>query len=95
MKKGYWIGHLEIIDDSLHRFYIPQSTNAIDLFGGKFLVRGGFETQVEGKTRSRHIVIEFPSYQAALDCYRSDAYTAARTLRAESALADIVIVEGA
>ena len=44
--------------------------------------------------RERHVVIEFPSYQAALDCYNSPEYQAARTFRTEAGIATIVLVEG-
>jgi uncharacterized protein (DUF1330 family) len=39
-------------------------------------------------------VIEFPSYQAALDCYRSPAYQAAIRLREHVSTADLIIIEG-
>jgi uncharacterized protein (DUF1330 family) len=44
--------------------------------------------------RERHVVIQFPSYQAALDCYNSAEYQAARAYRAEAGVATIVLVEG-
>ncbi len=40
------------------------------------------------------MVIEFPSYQAAQDCYNSPEYKAAIALRAFASTADIVIAEG-
>jgi uncharacterized protein (DUF1330 family) len=40
------------------------------------------------------VVIEFPSYQAALDCYRSPEYAAAMALRFDAGIADILIIEG-
>ena len=45
-------------------------------FGGKFVVRGGKFECPEGQSRSRHVVIEFPDYAAALACYRSPEYQA-------------------
>ena len=38
--------------------------------------------------------MEFPSYDAALACYRSPEYQAAKALRKGSAEADIVALEG-
>jgi uncharacterized protein (DUF1330 family) len=39
-------------------------------------------------------VIEFPSYQAALDCWNSPEYMAALAIRAPVTTADIVVIEG-
>jgi uncharacterized protein (DUF1330 family) len=40
-------------------------------------------------------VIEFPSFQAAKDCYASDGYQAAIALREGAATLDIIIAQGA
>jgi len=63
-------------------------------FGGRFLVRGGTHEIVEGRVRSRTVVLEFPSYEAALACYRGPEYQAAKRLRDGKAEFDLVIVEG-
>jgi uncharacterized protein (DUF1330 family) len=49
---------------------------------------------VEGKARSRNVVVEFPSYQAALACYRSPENQKAKALRDGKAEFDLVVVEG-
>ena len=63
-------------------------------YGGRFLVRGGSFDDPEGRSRPRNVVIEFPSYQAALDCYRSPEYARAMAERAGATDFDLVIVEG-
>ena len=63
-------------------------------FGARFLVRGGRQEVAEGKQRSRCVVIEFPSYEAALECYRSPDYQAAAALRKGKAEFDLLIIEG-
>jgi uncharacterized protein (DUF1330 family) len=40
------------------------------------------------------VVIEFPSYAAALDCYRSPEYAKAMALREGKSLMDLAITEG-
>ena len=40
------------------------------------------------------MVLEFPSYQAALDCYRSPEYQKAIALRQPVSVGDVVIIEG-
>src|SRR5262249_31262549 len=49
---------------------------------------------VEGKLRSRVVVLEFPSFEAALACYRSPEFAAAKKLREPASVADIVVLEG-
>jgi uncharacterized protein (DUF1330 family) len=39
-------------------------------------------------------VVEFPSYQSALDCWESPGYQAAIPLRRAVSTADIIIIEG-
>jgi len=48
----------------------------------------------EGKVRARTVVLEFPSYRAAIDCYRSADYQAAVALRTGKAELDLFIIEG-
>jgi uncharacterized protein (DUF1330 family) len=49
---------------------------------------------MEGTGKARNVVIEFDSYQDAVDCFNSDEYQAARAKRIGAGEADIVIVEG-
>lgn len=94
MAKGYWVGHVDIASPEPYRGYIPASTAAIQLYNGRFLARGGSSETVEGGTRSRHVIVEFPSYAAALDCYNSPEYAKARAIRQPHSDADVVILEG-
>jgi uncharacterized protein (DUF1330 family) len=92
--KGYWIGHVDIADPEGYKPYMAANAMPFGKFGGRFLVRGGTREVVEGKVRGRTVLLEFPSYQAALDCYRSDGYQAAAALRKGKAELDLVIIEG-
>ena len=49
---------------------------------------------VEGTSRTRNVVLEFPDYAAALACYHSPEYQRAVALRSGCSEADIVVVEG-
>ena len=57
-------------DPEVYGGYVKANAEPLGRFGAKFLVRGGKHEAVEGKARARNVVIEFPSYQAALDCFR-------------------------
>ncbi|WP_274960702.1 DUF1330 domain-containing protein, partial [Lentibacter algarum] len=49
---------------------------------------------LEGAPFERHVVIRFDNYAAALECYNSPEYSAARAKRKGACEAQIVIVEG-
>ena len=94
MAKGYWIGRVDIADPEAYKQYVAANAKPFAAHGARFLVLGGRFESMEGQARSRNVVIEFPSYQAALDCYRSPDYQAAIRLREGIATADLVIIEG-
>ena len=94
MTKGYWIGRVDIADAEQYKKYVAANAEAFRKFGARFLVRAGrFETP-EGASRSRNVVIEFPSYQAALDCWNSPEYQAAIQFRLNASTIDLIIIEG-
>lgn len=94
MPKGYWIAAIDITDFEQYKQYIAANAQPFAEYGARFLVRSGRFEAPEGSARSRNVVIEFPSYQAALDCYRSDAYQAAMQLRLPVSSGNLLIVEG-
>ena len=95
MAKGYWIASVDITDPEGYKAYVAANAEAFRKFGARFLVRGGRSECVEGKPlRSRVVVIEFPDFTAALECYRSSEYDKARNLRIGKSQADIMVVEG-
>jgi len=94
MTKGYWIVRLDITDQEKYDAYRALNGAAFKRYGGYFLVRGGrFET-LSGESRSRNVVLEFPSYQAALDCYHSPEYARALEAREGGVMIDTVVIEG-
>jgi uncharacterized protein (DUF1330 family) len=94
MSKAYWVARVDVDDVEQYQRYVAANARAFAEYGARFLVRAGrFET-MEGTSRSRNVVIEFPSYQAAWDCYHSPAYQEAKQLRLPASVCDLVIVEG-
>jgi len=94
MAKGYWIVRVDIADPEQYKKYIAANAAPFRKFGARFLARAGQYETVEGSSRSRNAVIEFPSYQAALECWRSPEYQEAMKLRTPVSTADLVIIEG-
>jgi uncharacterized protein (DUF1330 family) len=94
MPKGYWIARVDVHNAEAYKNYVAANGPPIAKFGGRFVVRGGkFENPV-GTSRSRNVVIEFPSYEAAWACWNSPDYQAARAKQDGGADTDMVIIEG-
>ena len=94
MPKGYWMVHVDISDPEGYKAYVAANAEAFHKYGARFLVRGGRFEPLEGKSRSRNVVIEFKDYDTALACYRSPEYQKARALREPHSVADIIVIEG-
>ena len=94
MPKGYWIAHIDVADAEQYKKYVAANAKPFAKFGARFLVRAGSFEAPEGRIRSRNVVIEFPSYQAALECYRSPEYQEATKLRLPASTGELVIAEG-
>lgn len=96
MAKGYIIARVRIDDLEQYKKYMAVSPDAIGAYGGKFLVRGGDYETVEGDPESRRIVVvEFPTYDDAQECYNSEVYQAAKALRIHAGDAQFLVVKGA
>ena len=94
MAKGYWVVRVDVHNEAAYKNYVAANGAAFAKYGGRFLVRGGSYQAVAGTARQRNVVIEFPSYQAALDCWNSPEYQAARAKQEGGAEMDLVIIEG-
>lgn len=95
MPKGYVCASINVTDPVAYPAYVKMVQPTIEAFGGAFLVRGGqSETHENPAHGDRHVVIEFPSYQAARDWYKSDLYAEARALRQAASTSVQTIVEG-
>ncbi len=94
MAKGYWIARVDINDPEAYKAYLAANGAVFQKFGARYVVRGGASETVEGTVRQRNVILEFPSYDAALACYRSPDYQPVKALRTRASDADIVIVEG-
>ncbi len=94
MPKGYWIANVAVTDPEQYKLYIAASVPVFAKYGVNMLARGGKAERMEGEGGPRNVVIEFPSLEAAIACYRSPEYQAAKALRKNAGEASVVLVEG-
>jgi uncharacterized protein (DUF1330 family) len=93
---AYWIGSARVRDPEGLRRYVELAQLAAIEHPSRMLVGGGRFEVLEGESGcDRYVVREFPSMQAALALYRSEAYQrAAQLRRAATEEGRLVIVEG-
>ena len=93
--KAYVIAAETTKDEAVYATYRKEVPATIAAFGGKFVVRGGQLTTLEGEwPYPRLVIIEFPSRGAAEGWYRSPEYQKIMPLRLNSTVGNLIIVDG-
>lgn len=95
MTKAYLIGQITVTNPEGYAHYASQVPQTIAAFGGKYLVRGGQATQLEGLPQGdRNVVVEFPSREVAQAWYASEAYQAIIQHRTNNSTGALALVDG-
>lgn len=94
MAKGYWIARVDVTNDDGYKHYAAANPGIFKKFGARFVIRAGKFEAMEGSSRSRNIIIEFPDYATALACYRSREYQENIKRRLGNADVDLLVIEG-
>ena len=93
--KAYWVCIYEKIDNTEKlKEYAVKAKPAIEKFSGKFLARGGKNRTNDGVESPRIIVVEFPDYNTAINCYDSEEYQVAHNILKDHVVRHHQIVEG-
>ena len=95
MAKGYLVVcYREIRDREKLKTYAELAPKAMLPRGANILVRDGRVTVFEDGLAERTVLVEFPSYDAAIEAYNSPEYQAAVAALGDGAVRDFRIVEG-
>jgi uncharacterized protein (DUF1330 family) len=93
---AYIIAQINVTNPEKYQEYARLAGPASLKYGGRFLVRGGAKTVLEGNVPySRIVITEFPDVAAASRFYHSVEYQAAREKRLGAADFNMMVVEGA
>jgi uncharacterized protein (DUF1330 family) len=96
MAKGFWIVHIKVTDPVTYRRYADVAPAIVKQLGGHYVVDAGRAETAEGDASlDRHVVVEFPSYEAALTAFQSEAYQSIIHLSHSSAECLFTMAEGA
>ena len=95
MTKTYLVGQITVTNPEAYAVYSAQVPQTIAAFGGKYVVRGGYTTQLEGQSQGdRNVVIEFPSREMAEAWYNSQAYQTIISHRTNNSTGSLILVDG-
>lgn len=95
MTKAYLVGQIRVTNPQAYAVYSEQVPKIIEAYGGKYLVRGGAVSVLEGQSQDgRHVVIEFPNREAVQAWYNSDAYQAILPHRTNNSTGTLLLING-
>jgi uncharacterized protein (DUF1330 family) len=93
--KAYAVFQERVKDEEMFAAYRKDVLPTIAAHGGRFVVRGGAFSVVEGEwPLPRLVIIEFPSRAAAEGWYQSREYQKILPLRLKSSVGNAIIVDG-
>lgn len=92
---AYILAQIDVHDPETFERYRERVAPLVGAFGGRYIVRGGEVTPLEGELSApRLVIIEFADREAAKRWYDSDAYQEILKLRLDSSKGTAVIVDG-
>jgi uncharacterized protein (DUF1330 family) len=92
---AYVIANIHVTDPKRYEEYKRRAQATIAAHGGRYLARGGKFEVLEGHwAPHRLVILEFESYERALEWYESEEYGSAKDLRSHISTGEIVVVEG-
>ena len=92
---AYVLVQIDIHDPVRYEEYKRLAPRSIEVFGGRYLVRGGTSEALEGAWHPpRLVILEFPDRERARAWWSSTEYSAAKALRQATAEAQMILVDG-
>lgn len=91
---AFVIGEIDVIDTATYDEYRKGVLATVQKYGGRFVARGGRAETLEGAGPAKRVVVlEFPSYERALEWYRSAEYAPLIRLRQQASRGRLLLVE--
>ena len=93
---AYFIVNINVTDPTGYEEYRKLTAPTVQMYGGRYVVRGGAFEQLEGDWNPQRIaVLEFPSVEQAKRWYNCEEYAGAKAIRWRTAKTEMILVEGA
>jgi len=91
---AYVIVDINVTDPVRYEDYKRLAAPTVELYGGKYIARGGKTETLEGDwSPTRLVILQFDNSEQAKNWVNSPEYSEARALRHETAIAQMVVIE--
>ena len=92
---AYVIVDVDVTDPILYEEYKKLAAPTVELYGGKYIARGGKTETLEGDwSPSRLVILQFDSVEQAKSWVNSPEYSGPRKIRHETATSNMIVTEG-
>ena len=92
---AYVIVDINVIDPVRYEDYKQLAAPTVELYGGKYIARGGTTETLEGNwAPTRLVILQFEGIEQAKNWLNSTEYSKARNLRHQTATSQMVVIEG-
>jgi uncharacterized protein (DUF1330 family) len=92
---AFVIMDIEVTNPVGYEDYKRLAAPTVELYGGKYIARGGHTETLEGNwTPKRLVILQFESLGLAKAWLNSPEYSEARALRHKYATSDVIVIEG-
>lgn len=91
----YLISDVTVREPAAFEDYRSRAAASIEAFGGRYLVRGGEISVLEGEHRpSALVIVQFPDAATAKRWYASPEYASALEIRDQALERSLILVDG-
>ena len=92
---AYVIVDINVTDPIRYEDYKSLAAPTVELYGGKYIARGGKTETLEGNwSPTRLVILQFDNTEQAKSWLNSTEYSEARALRHQTATSNMVVIEG-
>lgn len=92
---AYVVVDIQVTDPVRYEEYKQLAAPTVELYGGRYIARGGKTETLEGDwSPARLVILQFETMEQAISWHSSVEYRKARSLRHETAVSSMVVIEG-
>lgn len=92
---AYVIVDINVTDPVRYEEYKKLAPAIVEMYGGKYIARGGKTETLEGDwLPSRLVILQFENMEQAKNWHASVEYSGPRSMRQESTISKMVVIDG-